>query len=99
MRQCRIILHQLDLRGRCECLTRQVVSSGAEATCGDDDISPTDGISEGRHISFKVIADGGVKCHRHADFTEPLAEPLRVRIESLAAGQLVAYGNDLGTHF
>ena len=49
-------------------------------------------------VGLQVVGHGRVKGHRDAQLAQPLAEPLAVGVQPLAAGQLVANGNDFGTH-
>src|SRR5262249_30441880 len=49
-------------------------------------------------VVLQIIRDGGVEGDRYADLGEPAAEPLRVGVQALAAGELAADGDDLGLH-
>jgi hypothetical protein len=83
---------------RCECLARQVVRRGTQAAGRDNDIGAVDRRAKYGHVSFEVIAHCGMECDRNAQLIQPLTEPLAVRVEPLAAGELVADRNDFSSH-
>ena len=92
------IFVKLDAGRRGDRVAREVVGRGAEAAGADDDLRPIDRRAEHGDVVFQVVADGRVEGDRDADLAQPLAEPLAIGVQPLAAGQLVANGNDFGTH-
>ena len=84
--------------GRGEGLAGKVVGRRPQPAGGDDDIGPLDGAAEDVDARLQLVADGGVIEDADAQLAQSLAEPLRVGVEELSAGDFVANGEDLGVH-
>ena len=79
-------------------LARQIVGRGAKSAGGHDHVGPGDRLAKHLDAGRQFVADRGMIEHANAQLFEPLAEPLGVRVESLAAGDFVADGDDFGVH-
>src|SRR5262249_11031095 len=90
--------HQLHTRHGGQGFPRKVVLGRAEATGGDDEVGAITGDLEAGDVVGEVVGDGGVEPDLDADLGELAAEPLSVRVEGLAGGQLAADGDGLGLH-
>ena len=94
----RLVAHQPDARHRGQRFAREIVGRRPQAAGGDDDVDPPHGRLKRRDVVGQVVADGRVKRDLDAALGEPLGQPLAVGVEPLAGRQLVADGDDLGTH-
>ena len=81
-----------------ERLSCEVISRRAEAAGCHNHIGPLAGLAKHEHVVGKLIADRRMEGDGHTDFQQALGEPLAVGVESLAGSQLVADGDDFGTH-
>ena len=79
-------------------LARQIVGRRAKSAGGQDHVGPGDRLAKHLDAGRQFVADGGMIEHADAQLLEPLAEPLGVRVERLAADDFVADGDDFGIH-
>ena len=98
VRQRRLVLHQLDARRRGDRLAGEVVGRRPQPAGARRRRRPGRSPRETRPRWLQVVADRRVKHHVDAQLGEPLGEPLAIGVEPLAGGELVANGNDFGTH-
>ena len=98
MSERRCVFHQLNAGCRGEGLARQIVRRRAQPAGGHDNVRPINRVAERGHIVFQVVAHRRMKRDRNAQLAQPLAEPLAIRVEPLAARELVANRNDFSGH-
>ena len=92
------VFNQLQAGGGSQGVAGQVIGRGAEAAGAHHDVGPCDRSAKHGDIGVEVVAHRGVEHHGNAQLSEPLAEPLAVRIQPLAAGEFVTNRNDFGRH-
>ena len=73
----------------------QVVTGGAQAAGGDDDIGPAPGQLHRLPGPLGVVPHHGVPVDVQAQGAEPLGEDLGVQVDDVAQQQLSAHGQDL----
>lgn len=79
-------------------MPRQVVSRRPKPSGASDELRAIKRLTEDPNVRFQVVANRRVVENSNAKFTQPLAQPLTVRVQSLTAGQLVTNRNDFGVH-
>ncbi len=89
---------QRPLGGRRQGVARQIVGRRPQPAGGHHQVGPLDCLAENLGTCRQLVADGRMEEHGDAQFLEPLAEPLGVRVQRLPAGDLVTDGKDFGVH-
>ena len=89
---------QRAIRRRGKGLAREVVGRRPQPAGGDDDVGPLDRAAEDVDGRLQLVADGGMIEDADTQLAQSLAEPLRVGVEELSAGDFVANGENLGVH-
>jgi hypothetical protein len=77
----------------------QIVCRRAKPTCHHQKIGPLDCEFDGMNMIRKVVADRRVKTDMDSHLAKPLADPLRVGGQPLAAGHFVANRHHFGFAF
>ena len=90
--------HQRPIDGRGKGLAGEVVGRRPQPAGGNNDVRPLDRAAEDVDARLQLVADGGVIEDADTQLAQSLAEPLRVGVEKLSAGDFVANGEDLGVH-
>ena len=84
---------------RCgECLAGEIVGRRPQPAGRNDDVGPLDRAAKDVDAGLQFVADGRMIEHADTRLAESLAEPLRIGVEELSAGDFVANGEDLGVH-
>ena len=81
-----------------QCLAGQVIGRGTQSAGGHDQVGPINRTSKNLGARLQFVADRGVEEHADAQFFQPLAEPLRIGVERLSAGDFVTDGEDFRVH-
>ncbi len=89
---------QRAIRRRRERLAGKIVGRRPQPAGRDDDIGPLDRAAKDLHAGLQFVAHGGVIKDADTQLTQSLAEPLRVGVEELSAGDFIADGENLGVH-
>src|SRR5208337_3806944 len=90
--------NQVTIYGRGKRFASEIVSCRSQAAGRDDDVGPLDRALKDVNARLQLVAHGGVIQNTDAQLAKSLAEPLRVGIEELPAGDFVANGEDLSVH-
>ena len=96
--QRRLVQKQLDAGGLGQRVARQIVGRRSQAAGRHHQVGPVQRQAENLDVGRQVVGDRRVIEDANAQFSQPLAEPLTVGVQPLAAGQFVADGDDFSYH-
>ena len=93
-----IVLDQRAIEQLAERLTRQVIGGGTKSTGDHDKVGSATGPLQHLNHRVEIVANRHMLIDRHTQQCQLLANPMGIRVHSLAACQLVTHGHHFSSH-